>query len=45
MQIVFVDNKKLQETLLHDIDADQLCSEYGGSGDLILLQDVVQFLD
>lgn len=45
VQIVFVDNKKLQETLLHDIDADQLCSEYGGSGDLILLQDVVQFLD
>jgi hypothetical protein len=43
VQIVFVDNKKLQETLLHDIDADQLCSEYGGSGDLILLQDVVQF--
>ncbi|CAM6076226.1 unnamed protein product [Sphagnum tenellum] len=26
-KIVFVDNKKLQETLLHDIDADQLCSE------------------
>ncbi len=39
LQIVFVDNKKLQETLLADIDADQLPSDYGGSGELILLQD------
>ncbi|KAH8951067.1 hypothetical protein BDL97_09G006800 [Sphagnum fallax] len=38
-KIVFVDNKKLQETLLADIDADQLPSDYGGSGELILLQD------
>jgi len=39
LQIVFVDNKKLQETLLADIDADQLPPDYGGSGELILLQD------
>ncbi len=53
LQIVFVDNKKLQETLLADIDADQLPSDYGGSGELILLQDaavpnwppVTQWLD
>ncbi|KAG0625306.1 hypothetical protein M758_2G044000 [Ceratodon purpureus] len=38
-KIVFVDKKKAQETLLSVIDADQLPKEYGGTADLVLLQD------
>lgn len=41
LQIVFVENKKAQETLLSVIDADQLPAEYGGTAELVLLQDAV----
>lgn len=40
-KIVFVENKKAQETLLSVIDADQLPTEYGGTAELVLLQDAV----
>ena len=41
LQIVFVENKKAQETLLSVVDADQLPTEYGGTAELVLLQDAV----
>lgn len=41
LQIVFVESKKIQETLLSVFDADQLPVEYGGTAELVLLQDAV----
>lgn len=39
LQIVFVENKKLQSTLLKDIDESQLPVEFGGKQALVRIQD------
>jgi hypothetical protein len=41
LQIVFVEKKKAQETLLSVFDADHLPVEYGGTAELVLLEDAV----
>lgn len=38
-QIIFVDNKKLQSTLLQDIDESQLPETYGGKLNLVPIQE------
>ncbi|KAJ7524436.1 hypothetical protein O6H91_17G005000 [Diphasiastrum complanatum] len=40
-RIIFVDGNKVKETLLNQIDIDQLPVIYGGKTDLVLLQDAV----
>lgn len=40
-KIVFVEKKKAQETLLSVFDADHLPVEYGGTAELVLLEDAV----
>ncbi|KAL3693234.1 hypothetical protein R1sor_006885 [Riccia sorocarpa] len=39
-KIIFVDNKKLTETLLEEIDIDHLPKEYGGNAELVLVQEL-----
>lgn len=38
---MFIESKKVQETLLSVFDADQLPVEYGGMAELVLSQDAV----
>lgn len=39
MQIIFVENKKLGETLQEEIEVDQLPEIYGGKLQLVPIQD------